>query len=50
MVKLLDIEQLQKKLEQKALRRFRKKKPKMLVSGKSVLGLRRIIKKKATIR
>ncbi|MDD2753773.1 MAG: hypothetical protein PHT44_04155 [Candidatus Portnoybacteria bacterium] len=41
-------EQLQKILEQKAKRRLKKKRPKMAVSGKSVLNLKRMIKKKAS--
>jgi len=41
--------QLQKQLEQKARRREKKKKTRMAVSGKSVLGLQRIIKKKARL-
>jgi hypothetical protein len=44
---ILDPDQLQKVIEQKTRRRQKKKKPKMAVSGKSVLGLRRLIVKKA---
>ncbi|MBU3901608.1 hypothetical protein KJ590_03115 [Patescibacteria group bacterium] len=42
----LNSDLLQKKLETKTRRRLKKKKPKMAVSGKSVLTLRRIIKDK----
>jgi len=41
-------ETIQKQLEIKAQRRARKKKTRMVISGKSVLGLQRIIKKRAT--
>ena len=40
-------ETIQKKLENKIRRRLKKKRPTMAVSGRSVLGLQRIIKKKA---
>ena len=43
----LNPDQLQKILETKTQRRLKKKHPKMVVSGRSVLGLQRIIKKKA---
>jgi len=45
-----NLEKLQKELERKVKLRAKKKKPKMLVSGKSVLGLRRIIKNKGQAR
>jgi hypothetical protein len=43
---LKDLEKLQKKAEKKARLRDKKKKTKMLVSGKSVFGLQRTIKKR----
>ena len=43
----LSAETIQKQLEIKAQRRVKKKKTRMVISGKSVLGLQRIIKKKA---
>jgi len=46
----MNLNQLQRKLEAKSKRRLKKKRTKMAVSGKSVLGLRRIIKKKASSR
>ncbi len=48
MVKNLELEEIQKKLETKAKKRQKRKHPKMIVSGKSVLNLRRIIRKKST--
>ena len=48
MVKNLNEESLYKKLETKSRHRLKKKHPKMAVSGKSVLTLRRIIKKRAS--
>jgi len=46
-MKDINAEKIQKQLEIKVRRREKKKKTKMTVSGKSVLGLQRIIKKKA---
>ncbi len=40
-------EAIQKQLEIKAQRREKKKKTRMVISGKSVLDLQRILKKKA---
>jgi len=40
--------ELEKKTERKSRQRLKKKRVKMLVSGKSVLGLRRIIKNKGS--
>jgi len=47
MKKILELEQLQKILEKKAKKRQKKQRPKMIVSGRSVLKLRRLIIKKA---
>jgi hypothetical protein len=47
MVKNSETEQIQKKLEQKTKKRLKKKRPKMAVSGKSVLNLSRLIRRKA---
>jgi len=47
MKKILELEQLQKILEKKAKKRQKKKHPKMLVSGRSVLHIQKIIRKKA---
>ncbi|MFH0805838.1 MAG: hypothetical protein V1901_03100 [Patescibacteria group bacterium] len=41
-----NLEQIEEKVRKKAKEREKKKKPKMKVSGKSVFGLQRIIKKK----
>jgi len=41
-----DLEQIEEKIRKKQKERERKKKPKMKISGKSVFGLQRIIKKK----
>lgn len=46
-MKNLDPEAIQKQLEIKAQRREKKKKTRMVISGKSVLSLQRIIKKRA---
>jgi hypothetical protein len=48
-MRLKTLSQIEKQLEQKARRREKKKKTRMAVSGKSVLGLQRIIKKKARL-
>jgi len=45
-MKNLSTETIQKQLEIKAQRREKKKKTRMVISGKSVLNLQRIIKKK----
>lgn len=45
-MKKIDLEKLQKEIENKAKNRERKKKPKMKVSGTSVRKLREIIIKK----
>jgi len=41
-----NLDQIEEKVRKKAKEREKKKKPKMKVSGKSVFGLQRIIKKK----
>lgn len=43
----VNAEQIQKRLEQKTKQRLKKKKPGMAVSGKSVLALSRLIRRKA---
>ena len=43
-----NLEQVEEKIRKKAKEREKKKKPKMVVSGKSVFNLQRIIKKKKT--
>ena len=42
-----DLDKLQKQIEEKAEKRSQKKKPKMKVSGKSVIELKKIINKKS---
>ena len=41
-----NVEQIEEKVKKKAKQREKKKKPKMKVSGKSVFGLQKIIKRK----
>lgn len=44
-----DLDILQEELEEKAKKRSRRKKPKMKVSGKSVMELKKIINKKSKV-
>ncbi len=43
-----DLEQIEEETKRKAKEREKKKKPKMKVSGKSVFGLQRVMKRKKT--
>ncbi|MFH1461204.1 MAG: hypothetical protein ABIF84_02175 [Patescibacteria group bacterium] len=40
------LEEIEEKVKKKAQKREKKKKPRMRVSGKSVFGLRRLMRKK----
>ena len=41
-----DLEEIEEKVKKKAQKRAKKRKPKMRVSGKSVFGLQKLIRKK----
>ena len=43
-----NLEEIEEKVKKKAQKREKKKKPKMRVSGKSVFGLRRMIKSRGS--